>query len=148
MPLKIDLEKAYYKIEWSFIREMLIRANLPMDLIDIIMSYISTMSTSIMVNGEALDPIFPSKGIRQADPLSPQLFTLSMDFLSQLIENKCNAKLWQPVKASQSGPTFSHILFTDDLLLFVKVDYINCSTIRDVLDEFCSLLGQIVRKLS
>lgn len=71
MPLKIDLEKAYYKIEWSFIREMLIRANLPMDLIDIIMSYISTMSTSIMVNGEALDPIFPSKGIRQGDPLSP-----------------------------------------------------------------------------
>ena len=75
MPLKIDLEKAYDKIEWSFIREMLIRANLPMDLIDIIMSYISTMSTSIMVNGEALDPIFPSKGIRQGDPLSPQLFT-------------------------------------------------------------------------
>lgn len=71
MPLKIDLEKAYDKIEWSFIREMLIRANLPMDLIDIIMSYISTMSTSIMVNGEALDPIFPSKGIRQEDPLSP-----------------------------------------------------------------------------
>lgn len=71
MPLKIDLEKAYDKIEWSFIREMLIRANLPMDLIDIIMSYISTMSTSIMVNGEALDPIFPSKGIRQGDPLSP-----------------------------------------------------------------------------
>ena len=75
MPLKIDLEKAFDKIEWSFIREMLIRANLPMDLIDIIMSYISTMSTSIMVNGEALDPIFPSKGIRQGDPLSPQLFT-------------------------------------------------------------------------
>ena len=71
MPLKIDLEKAFDKIEWSFIREMLIRANLPMDLIDIIMSYISTMSTSIMVNGEALDPIFPSKGIRQRDPLSP-----------------------------------------------------------------------------
>ena len=71
-----------------------------------------------------------------------------MDFLSQLIEDKYYVKLWQPVKASQSGPTFSHILFADDLVLFVKVDYINCSTIRDVLDEFCSLSGQIVRKLS
>ena len=71
MLLKIDVEKAYERIEWSFIKGMLIRMNLPVDLIDIIMSYISIVSTSIMVNGEALDPIFPSRGIRQGDPLSP-----------------------------------------------------------------------------
>ena len=71
MLLKIDVKKAYERIEWSFIKGMLIRMNLPVDLIDIIMSYISIVSTSIMVNGEALDPIFPSRGIRQGDPLSP-----------------------------------------------------------------------------
>ncbi|KAL0007753.1 hypothetical protein SO802_009255 [Lithocarpus litseifolius] len=61
MALKIDLEKAYYKLEWSFIREMFIRVNLPEDLIDIIMSCIFTVSTSILFNREALDPIFPSR---------------------------------------------------------------------------------------
>ena len=71
MLLKIDVERAYERIEWSFIKGMLIRMNLPVDLIGIIMSYISIVSTSIMVNGEALDPIFPSRGIRQGDPLSP-----------------------------------------------------------------------------
>ena len=71
MLLKIDVEKAYERIEWSFIKGMLIRMNLQVDLIDIIMSYISIVSTSIMVNGEALDLIFPSRGIRQGDPLSP-----------------------------------------------------------------------------
>lgn len=100
MALKIDLEKAYDKFEWSFIREMLNRVNLPKDLIDIIMSCVSTMSTSILFNEEALESIFHSRGIRQGDPLSPYLFILCMDFLSQLIEEKCNAKLWQPVKAS------------------------------------------------
>ena len=45
MALKIDLEKAYDKLEWSFIRDMLIRANLPSDLIAIIMSCISKVST-------------------------------------------------------------------------------------------------------
>ena len=29
MAIKIDLEKAYYKLEWSFIRDMLLRTNLP-----------------------------------------------------------------------------------------------------------------------
>ncbi|XP_050240928.1 uncharacterized protein LOC126689793 [Quercus robur] len=39
MALKIDLEKSYDKLEWSFIRDMLIRVNLPMDIIGLIMSY-------------------------------------------------------------------------------------------------------------
>ena len=60
MALKIDLEKTYDKLEWSFIKDMLIRANIMVDLIDIIMSCILTVSTSILVNGEALDMINPS----------------------------------------------------------------------------------------
>jgi len=47
---------------------MLIKVNLSVDLIDIIMSCVSTVSTTIMFNGEALDPIYPSRGIRQGDP--------------------------------------------------------------------------------
>ena len=93
MVLKIDLEKAYDKLEWSFIRDMLFRANPPMDLIEVIMSCVSTVSTSILVNGEAFDPFYPSRGIRQGDPLSPFLFILCMDFLGQLIEEKCSNNL-------------------------------------------------------
>ena len=52
--------------------------------------------------------------------------------------------MWQPVKASQSGPAFSHLFFVDDLVLFGKADGLNCSTIRDVLDDFCNMLGQSV----
>ena len=65
MAIKIDLEKAYDKIEWSFVRKMLVRANFPPNLRDIIMSCVSTVSTSILFNGEALKPIYPSRGIRQ-----------------------------------------------------------------------------------
>ena len=94
MALKIDLEKAYDKLEWSFIRDMLIRVNLPMDIIDLIMSCVSTVFMSILFNEEALDPIFPSRGIRQGDPISPYLFILCMDYLGQLIEEKCSENLW------------------------------------------------------
>ena len=146
MALKIDLEKAYDKLEWSFIRDMLIRVNLPKDIIDLIMSCVSTVSTSILFNGEALDPIFPSRGIRQRDPIFPYLFIMCMDYLGQLIEEKCSGKLWHPVKASQSGPAFSHLFFTDDLILFAKSDGVNSAAIRDVLDTFCSISGQTVNE--
>ena len=144
MVLKIDLEKAYDKLEWSFIRDMLIRVNMPTGLIDTIMSCVTTVSTSIVFNGEALDPIYPSRGIRQGDPLSPYLFIICMDFLGQLIEEKCSAKLWNPIKTSQRGPSVSHLMFADDLVLFAKADNANCCAIRDVLDEFCKMSGQTI----
>ena len=64
MALKIDLEKAYDKLEWSFIKDMLIRFNLSRKLIDLIMSYISSISTSLLFNGGALEPFLPTRGIR------------------------------------------------------------------------------------
>ena len=123
---------------------MLIRANLLEDLIDIIMSCVSSVSASIMVNGEAIDPIYPLREIRQGDPLFPYLFIFCMDFLRQLIEEKCSMKEWQPIKASQGGPTFSHLLFANDVVLFAKVDYANCVAIRKVLNVFCGVLGQTI----
>ena len=54
----------------------------------------STVSKSILFNEEALDPIFPSRGIREGDPISPYLFILCMDYLGQLIEEKCSENLW------------------------------------------------------
>jgi len=94
MSLKIDLEKAYDKLEWSFIKGMLSRFNFPDNLIDLILSCVSSVSTSLLFNGGSLKSFQRSRGIRQEDPLSPYLFILCMDFLGQLIQEKCEAKVW------------------------------------------------------
>ena len=86
----------------------------------------------------------PSRGLRQGNPLSPYIFILYMDFLRQLIEEKCSANRWQPVRANRNGLAFSHLFFVDDLVLFAKADQENCATIREVLDQFCSQPGQTV----
>lgn len=142
MAIKVDLKKAYDKLEWSFIREVLVNSNLPNQLVALIIRCVSSVSISILFNGGSADPILPTKGIRQGDPLSPYLFILCMEFLGHLIEEKCSEKSWIPVKSSKSGLTISHLFFVDDLVLFAEADHINCSTIRDVLDEFCIRSGQ------
>ena len=144
MAVKIDLEKAYDKLEWSFIRGILRRYNLPDNLIKLIMSCISIVSMAFLFNGGSLDSFCLTKRIRQGDPISPYIFIFCMDFLGQLIQEKCEDKKWCPVKASRRGPPFSHLFFVDDLVLFAKVNTDNYIAIKKVLDTFFRLLGQIV----
>ena len=146
MAIKIDLKKAYDNIEWSFIREMLIRFKFPSKLIDLIMSCISSVSSTLLFNGDCLKSFRPSRGIKQEDPLSPYMFIMCMEFLSHLIERKCENKSWIPVKTSRNGLPFSHLFFADDLVFFAHANLENCLAIKDVLSEFCTRSGQTVSK--
>ena len=65
-----------------------------------------------------------------------------MEVLGALIADKCYERLWNPIEASQSGPSFSHLFFADDLMLFAKVDWENYVAIKEVLESFCELFGQ------
>ena len=67
-----------------------------------------------------------------------------MEFLGHLIEEKCEAKFWAPVKASRSNPSFLHLFFADDLMLFANADQDNYNTIKAIQHEFCLRSGQRV----
>ena len=110
------------------------------------MSCVLSVSTSILFNGAALDTFTPTRGIRQGDPLSSYIFIMCMDYLGQLIQEKCAVNSWSLVKASRSGLAFSHLFFADDLVLFAKANPENYVTIRGVLDDFCNQSGQTVSK--
>ena len=51
---------------------------------------------------------------------------------------------WDKIKTSKNGPSFSHVFFVDDLMLFVKANAKNCEAIIKVLDSFCKLAAQKV----
>ncbi|KAK9984647.1 hypothetical protein SO802_034172 [Lithocarpus litseifolius] len=105
------------------------------------MSCVSSSTTSILVNGGALNSFLPSRGLRQGDPLSPYLFILCMKVLGRIIEDKCSQKVWNPLKASSSGPAFLHLFFANDLLLFARANEENCGSVREAVEEFCLLSG-------
>lgn len=122
MMLKIDLKKTFDRLEWSFIRYSLASLNFPPKLISLIMSCVTTSSVSILINGKPSKYFHPSRGISQGYPLSPYLFIICMESLTRLINQDINKKFWDPIKIGRVSTEISHLLFADDLVLFVRVD--------------------------
>ena len=85
MVIKIDLEKAYYRVNWSFLLRCLRELKLPDSVVNVIEWCVSTAKMQVIWNEEKGDQFTPTRGLRQGDPLSPYLFVLVMEKFANLI---------------------------------------------------------------
>ena len=93
---KIDLEKAYDQMEWSFIRECLILQGIDLGTTNLIMDCVSKSSSAILLNGRKGDSFTHTRGLRQGDPMSPYLFNICLEMLTHMINKACEDKDWTP----------------------------------------------------
>ena len=72
--LKLDMEKAFDRVDWQFLEKVLRGKNFNQKWITWIMGCITKPKYSVFINGRPRERILASRGIRQGDPLSPFLF--------------------------------------------------------------------------
>lgn len=114
----MDLSKAYDIRKWSFIYLALREASIPENLCALIMACITSVQTNVLWNGSRSDFFHPKRGLRQGDPLSPYIFVICMNKLSHLISHEVVIGRWKSLRAGSQGPSISHLMFSNDLLLF------------------------------
>ena len=83
--IKLDVSKAYDRVEWEFLEKIMLRIGFPEQWVNLAMLTVPTASYSIIINGEPCGYISPSRGIKQRDPLSPYLFLFCAEGLSSLL---------------------------------------------------------------
>ncbi|XP_024199817.1 uncharacterized protein LOC112203016 [Rosa chinensis] len=142
--LKLDISKAYDRLEWNFLSAILKKLGFGQQWIDTVMLCVTSVTYSILVHGEPTPQIIPSRGIRQGDPLSPYLFILCSEGLSALISKAVSTNVIQGITMCPRAPTLHHLLFADDSILFGTATREECSNFKKILDTYEKASGQKV----
>ena len=115
--MKIDLNKAYDRVDWTFMRLILFKIGMDAEAVKWIMSCISNTTMAIIINGMTTNFVHPSRGLRQGCSLSPLLFILMMDALSIKIKRAAELGSFKGINIGQSMVS-THNILVDDILFF------------------------------
>lgn len=142
MALKLDMSKAYDRIEWNYLEAVVLKMGFDEHVVQLFMSYISSVSYRITHAGRNFGNIIPERGLRQGDPLSSNLFLICIEVLSSLINDFECMKLLKGVKVARTTPPISHRLFADDSYIFCKANLESANRVLELLKIFELASGQ------
>ncbi|GER30020.1 RNA-directed DNA polymerase (reversetranscriptase)-related family protein [Striga asiatica] len=144
MALKLDMMKAFDRVEWKFLAAICKKMGFCLKFVSWILSCICTSSFSFNIMGQPLGLLKPSRGLRQGDPLSPYLFIIISEALSNLIKHASILYSFQGIKISKNSPPVTHLFFADDSIFFCKADISHALLISTILRLYGLDSGQQV----
>ncbi|KAK3188794.1 hypothetical protein Dsin_028355 [Dipteronia sinensis] len=144
LALKLDMLKAYDRVEWIFLAAMMNRLGFSDLWIDRIMRCVTSVSFSYLINGKICGSLKPFRGLRQGDPLSPYLFLVCAEGLLQLILDAERSGQLVGFRCSRGGPKITHLFFTDDSMIFTRASDKDYRTITKVLEKYVKASSQAI----
>jgi hypothetical protein len=97
----------------------------------------------VLVNGKPSEYIYLLRGIRLGCPLSPYLFILATNELSDMLQITLPNGDIEGIKFGNAGPSIHSLLFANDLIICGQATKEESLPIKSALDLFCQALGQL-----
>lgn len=132
------MEKFFDFMEGDFIWNLLKCMMFCITWINWIKECISIVIFFIIINGRPKGFFYPSRGLRQGDPLSPFPFIMGAEVFSKLIAKE------ESLGNSANLVLLSHTLFVDDLILFGSATNQNAQSFLNYIEKYSSWSSQKV----
>lgn len=143
--MKVDIAKAYDRVDWSFLSNILIAFGFDNKVVGLIHQLISTSSIVVLVNGSSSHFFNPSRGLRQGDPLSPILFFIMADCLERYIGDLVHKGVIKGLQPSSQPLICSHGQFVDDTFFMGKSEVKEARNLKQAINLYSSASGQLVK---
>lgn len=125
MAIKLDLQKAYDRVNWRFIKNVLLHLGFNEKYTNRVMACVSSILFEVLVNGGKFE----------------NLFIFGQEVLSRLIKHELNLKNIKGIKSSISSPTNTHVMYVDDIVIFSKASNRDAANLVKVLDKYYEWSG-------
>ena len=129
MALKLDMKKAYDRVNWSFFKQILLNLGFHEHWVKMVMDCVKSVSYSFLINGNSTRSFVPSRDLRQGDSISPYLFILYAEGLFAMIQEYERKGFIHGCKIARGTLMISHLFFADDSSFFFKATERECSWI-------------------
>jgi exonuclease III len=136
--LLLDFEKAYDRVNWTFLRQTMEKMGFEDQWITQVMSLNLNASASILVNGQSSKTFKLQRSVRQGCPLAPYLFLLTVDVLGQMLQHPRSGVHGLRLP---DNSTITNQMFADDTLLFLDGKVDNMDRALDVITRFGAASG-------
>ncbi|KAA3485540.1 reverse transcriptase [Gossypium australe] len=124
--LKLDMSKAYDRVEWDFLARMMKSLGFHDDWIVLIMRCVCSVSYSICLNGMCSDWFSPSRGF------------------STILEDAKQRGCMRGTSVERGRVSINHLFFADNCILFGDATKEGVRTVRDIIREYEMSAGQRV----
>lgn len=102
----------------------------------------SSVTYTVLINGQAYGKITPERGIRQGDPLSPFLFILCAEALVHVMNKAELEGNITGMRLTKNCPSIQHLLFADDSLFLCQATLKECTNFLHYLQLYGKASGQ------
>ncbi|CAL0325061.1 unnamed protein product [Lupinus luteus] len=133
---KVDFEKAYDSMDWSFLLYMMERMGFRATWRNWIKNCLQSNSISVLINGSPFMEFNMSRGLRQGDPVAPFLFLIVGEGLDGIMRSVVSKQIFKGYSVGKDKVVISHLQYADDTLLIGEESVDNVLALKYILKCF------------